>query len=32
MKRLASWLLLALHMVGGPANESKTIGGRDRSA
>jgi hypothetical protein len=32
MERLASLLLLALHMIGGPADESKTISGRDRSA
>jgi len=32
MERLASLLLLALYMIGGPTNESKTIGGRDRSA
>jgi len=32
MERLASLLLLALDMIGGPANESETIGGRDRLA
>ena len=32
MEHLAGWLLLALYMIGGTANESETIGGRDRSA
>jgi len=32
MKRLASLLLLALYMIGGPANESETIPARDCSA
>ena len=32
MEHLASFLQLALYMIGGPANESETIGGRDRLA
>jgi hypothetical protein len=32
MERLASLLLLALPMIGGPANESETIGGNYASA